>query len=156
MQDKARQLLHHPMPVARGMVCLLTLIRLMQEYHQWQALTTGNPAPKVINQSRIVQLFGASAAPSCTHPQKTNLPLKLLGSSVNVDLPQRQIQPNKLTLKQAQSLTKPRSNCRATYKNRKASHLFTKSATKQEARAINANRYQARYRQSKVDNQNAQ
>lgn len=89
MQDKARRLLNHPptMSVAMGTVCLLTFVR--SAHPQWQALVvkqdsrstpaTANPAPKVIDQTRIAKLFGVPAAPS----QMTNLPLTLLGSFVS-------------------------------------------------------------------------
>lgn len=95
MQDKARRLLRQPlaMPVAVGAVSLLILIGSARQYHQWQALmvkqdatstpATASPAPQVINQARIATLFGAPAAPSDSPPQRTDLPLTLLGSFVN-------------------------------------------------------------------------
>jgi hypothetical protein len=96
MQDKARRLLRHPlaMPVAMGAVSLLILIGSAEQYRQLQALmgkqdaistpATANPTPQAINQARIAKLFGAHVAQSAAPPQTTNLPLKLLGSFVNV------------------------------------------------------------------------
>lgn len=95
MQDKARRLLRHPlaMPVAMGALSLLILIGLVQQYHQRQALmvkqdatstpATANPAPQAINQARVTKLFGEPTASRISSPQKTDLPLALLGGFVN-------------------------------------------------------------------------